>query len=50
MTKSRAKTDTIQRRLVEELAAKSGVEGSHLEEREVFVEDDPFLHVCSPKF
>ncbi|QQP38974.1 Hypothetical protein FKW44_019708, partial [Caligus rogercresseyi] len=41
MTKSRAQTDTIQRRLVEELAAKSGVEESQLEEREASVEDDP---------
>eukprot|EP00096_Caligus_rogercresseyi_P013875 TRINITY_DN646_c0_g1_i10.p1 TRINITY_DN646_c0_g1~~TRINITY_DN646_c0_g1_i10.p1 ORF type:complete len:713 (-),score=162.64 TRINITY_DN646_c0_g1_i10:334-2472(-) len=43
MTKSRAQTDTIQRRLVEELAAKSGVEESQLEEREASVEDAPFL-------
>ncbi|QQP40754.1 Uncharacterized protein FKW44_014906 [Caligus rogercresseyi] len=41
MTKSRAQTDTIQRCLVEELAAKSGVEESQLEEREASVEDDP---------
>ncbi|QQP55977.1 Hypothetical protein FKW44_000489, partial [Caligus rogercresseyi] len=41
MTKSRAQTDTIQRRLVEELAAKSGVEQSQLEEKEASVEDDP---------
>lgn len=45
ITKSKVKTDTIQWRLVEELAVKSVVE-----EKEISVKDDLFLQVCYPKF
>jgi len=45
MTKSKNKTKTIQRRLVEELAGNFGLEESHLDEREASSEDDPFLQV-----